>query len=68
MEDLCKLVLFCLLRTDPLRLTALVPANEYSISDLAHCVADEFGIHKVTFDATKADGQFKKTMSNAGLN
>ena len=44
-----------------------MPGEEYSIADLAHCVAEQFGIPKVTFDTTKADGQFKKTMSNAGL-
>jgi GDP-L-fucose synthase len=42
--------------------------EEVSIGDVARMVADAMGFTgRVVFDATKADGQFKKTASNAKL-
>eukprot|EP00353_Schmidingerella_taraikaensis_P006408 CAMPEP_0185580452 /NCGR_PEP_ID=MMETSP0434-20130131/16563_1 /TAXON_ID=626734 ORGANISM="Favella taraikaensis, Strain Fe Narragansett Bay" /NCGR_SAMPLE_ID=MMETSP0434 /ASSEMBLY_ACC=CAM_ASM_000379 /LENGTH=334 /DNA_ID=CAMNT_0028198725 /DNA_START=137 /DNA_END=1140 /DNA_ORIENTATION=- len=49
---------------DPL---PLLPENEHSIGDLARFIAQEFHGHQVVFDTSKADGQFRKCMSNAGL-
>jgi len=43
-------------------------ADEVSIKDVALMVADAMGFKgKVVFDTSKADGQFKKTASNAKL-
>ena len=43
----------------------LLPAEEYSIGDLARCVASQFNNMQVQFDTSKADGQHRKCMSNA---
>ena len=41
---------------------------EVTIAQLAESVAKAFGFKgKIVFDSTKADGQFKKTASNAKL-
>lgn len=34
---------------------------------MAENIAEVVGLEKITFDTTKADGQFKKTMGNALL-
>ena len=49
---------------DPL---PLLPEEEHSIGELAGHIAREFGGVEVVFDTTKADGQHRKCMSNAGL-
>lgn len=42
--------------------------SELSIGDVARLIADAFGFKgTIVFDTTKADGQFKKTASNAKL-
>ena len=46
---------------------ALLPAEEYSIADLANSIAANFSNHEVIFDTTKADGQYRKCMSNTSL-
>ena len=66
-EDLCKLVMWVILRKERTETIALVPSEEYSIKQLAECVAEEFGIKDIHFDTNKADGQFRKTMSNEQL-
>lgn len=53
-----------LLREKRTETIALVPSDENSIMELAQCVATEFGLEDIHFDTTKADGQFRKTMSN----
>jgi GDP-L-fucose synthase len=46
---------------------ALLPSEEYSIADLARSIASNFGDRQVIFDTTKADGQYRKCMSNNDL-
>ena len=46
---------------------ALLPAEEYSIADLATSIASQFSNCQVVFDTSKADGQHRKCMSNASL-
>lgn len=41
--------------------------DEVSIRDVALAVADAMGVQEVVFDSSCADGQFKKTASNAKL-
>lgn len=42
--------------------------DEVSIADVAHAIAKAFEFKgKIEFDTTKADGQYKKTASNAKL-
>jgi GDP-L-fucose synthase len=43
---------------------ALVPEQEHTISELAETIANIYGIREIQYDTTKADGQFRKTMSN----
>jgi len=45
-----------MLRYERTETLALVPSEEYSIKQLASCVAEEFGIEDIHFDTTKADG------------
>ena len=54
--DLCKLLLWVLVRPEKTELIALVPDKEHSIWELASAVAREFGIKEVRMDSTKADG------------
>jgi nucleoside-diphosphate-sugar epimerase len=64
--DLCKLVLYTLVRPK-FEVVALVPAEEYSIGELAEAVAEEFGLGGVEFDCSKPDGQQRKNMGNETL-
>ena len=45
------------------------PEDEISIADLARMIATamDFPLERLVFDQTKADGQFKKTVSNKRL-
>ena len=44
---------------------SFVPEEEYSIKELALEIAKIYNIEsQITFDITKSDGQFKKTMGN----
>ena len=53
------------MRSEPIPLISFVPEIEYSIKDLALTIAKIYNIEdRVTFDTSKADGQFKKTMGN----
>ena len=54
--DLCKLILWVLLRDKKSSTIALVPTQENSIKELAECIAAEFGIDQINFDTSKADG------------
>ena len=65
--DLALLLLWTLLQPSKVELIALVPEEECTIRKLAETVAKEFGLPETKFDASKADGQFRKTMSNATL-
>jgi nucleoside-diphosphate-sugar epimerase len=56
-----------MLRKESIQLISLVPNEEYSIRELAETVADLVGVKGITFDETKADGQFRKTMKNTLL-
>mmetsp|Transcript_28346 Transcript_28346/g.91411 ORF Transcript_28346/g.91411 Transcript_28346/m.91411 type:complete len:321 (-) Transcript_28346:230-1192(-) len=69
--DLAKLTVWALDSyddPDPIILS-VDPEAEVSIKDVAYMVADamQFPHDRVKFDTTKADGQFKKTASNAKL-
>ena len=46
---------------------ALLPEEEYSIAELATNIAAQFINQEVSFDTSKADGQYRKCMSNASL-
>jgi len=48
-------------------LIALVPEEECSIQKLAETIAKECNITEIKFDTSVADGQYRKTMSNAIL-
>jgi GDP-L-fucose synthase len=48
-------------------LIALVPEEECTIRKLAETVAKEFDLKETKFDPSMADGQYRKTMSNATL-
>jgi nucleoside-diphosphate-sugar epimerase len=48
-------------------LIALVPEEECSIRKLAETIAKECNLMETKFDASVADGQYRKTMSNAIL-
>jgi GDP-L-fucose synthase len=58
-------MLWQLLRKEAVPLVSFVPEEEYSIKELALEIAKIYNIEsQITFDTTKADGQFKKTMGN----
>ena len=42
--DLCELILWVLLRKDPIELIALVPEQEYTIRELGETIAKIYGI------------------------
>uniref|UniRef100_A0A224XTX6 GDP-L-fucose synthase n=1 Tax=Panstrongylus lignarius TaxID=156445 RepID=A0A224XTX6_9HEMI len=68
--DLAKLIIF-VLRTynevEPIILS-VDEESELSIGEVARQIADAFGFKgRIVFDTTKADGQYKKTASNAKL-
>eukprot|EP01106_Pelomyxa_sp_JSP_P002454 TRINITY_DN13723_c0_g1_i1.p1 TRINITY_DN13723_c0_g1~~TRINITY_DN13723_c0_g1_i1.p1 ORF type:complete len:340 (-),score=118.58 TRINITY_DN13723_c0_g1_i1:70-1041(-) len=69
-RDLAKLVVWALLsynEPDPLILS-VDPADEVSIGDVARMIAEAFDYTAgLTFDTSAADGQFRKTASNAKL-
>jgi GDP-L-fucose synthase len=69
-SDLAKLMLWYLLESDKHEpvILATDPADEISIAQAAHMVADAMGFKgEIVFDGTKADGQYQKTCSNARL-
>ena len=37
-------------------LIALLPTEEYSIAELSHTIAKEFGVEEIVFDRSKPDG------------
>jgi nucleoside-diphosphate-sugar epimerase len=63
-EDFCELLLWIALRKERTETIALLPPQEHSIRDLAQCIADELSIPLLEFDASKSDGQYRKTMSH----
>lgn len=69
-QDLARLFIWVLKSydsVDPIILSVDESA-EVSISTLAESIAKAFNFKgKITFDSTKADGQFKKTASNQKL-
>lgn len=69
-QDLARLFLWVLRSyesVDPIILS-VDEASEVSIAQLAESIAKAFDFKgKIVFDATKADGQFKKTASNEKL-
>eukprot|EP00884_Botryococcus_braunii_P022102 jgi/Botrbrau1/8576/Bobra.0359s0039.1 len=69
--DLARLLIWVLAdypETEPIILS-VGEEDEVTIKEVALTIADAIGIpeDKVVFDSTKADGQFKKTASNAKL-
>ena len=66
--DLANLILFTLFEPGVPKVLALVPREEYSIAQLAETVAKVYGVVKgCEYDHTKADGQYRKTMSDQAL-
>jgi GDP-L-fucose synthase len=69
-NDLASLMLWYLLESDKTEpvILATDPKDEIAIADAAHMVADAMEFKgEIVFDASKADGQFQKTCSNARL-
>ncbi|XP_067000136.2 GDP-L-fucose synthase [Anabrus simplex] len=68
--DLAKLFLWVLREYNSVEpiILSVDEADEVSISTAAECVAKAFDFRgRLTYDTSKADGQFKKTASNAKL-
>ena len=66
--DLAQLILYSLFAEGVPKVVALVPREEYSIKELAETVAEVSGVSVgCVYDTSKADGQFRKTMSDQGL-
>eukprot|EP00727_Mastigamoeba_balamuthi_P000521 m51a1_g10466 putative gdp-l-fucose synthetase (318) ;mRNA; r:45619-46922 len=69
-RDLAKLMVWVLFQyheTEPVILS-VDEKDEHSIGEVAHMVADSLGYEPaLVFDTSAADGQFKKTASNAKL-
>jgi GDP-L-fucose synthase len=67
-EDLAKLIMWILENYDKEDNLILSPTEEYSIEQVAREIAKNFDYeHRIQFDTTGADGQFKKTVSNQKL-
>ncbi len=70
-EDLARLTLWTVRNYDSIEplILSVDEADEVSIADVARLIAEAFGLppERIVFDSTKADGQFKKTASNAKL-
>ena len=45
----------------------LADSKEYSIKEISMIIANYFNINHIEFDASFADGQYKKTADNAKL-
>ncbi len=45
----------------------MIDDEEYSIKELAHTIAEIVDVKKMSFDTTKADGQYRKTMKSSIL-
>ena len=43
----------------------MIDEEEYSIKDLAQTISDLINVKGMSFDTSKADGQFKKTMKSS---
>uniref|UniRef100_A0A8C9THU4 GDP-L-fucose synthase n=1 Tax=Scleropages formosus TaxID=113540 RepID=A0A8C9THU4_SCLFO len=68
--DLARLFIWVLREYDEIDpiILSVGEEDEVSIKEAAECVVDALGFKgQVVFDTTKADGQFKKTASNAKL-
>jgi len=68
--DLAKLVCWVLLNYDSVEpiILSVDPEDEVSIGDVAKMIAEAFDYSSaLTFDASAADGQYRKTASNAKL-
>lgn len=69
-KDLAKLIIWVLRNYESVEpiILSVDETAEVSIADVARSIAQAFKFKgKITFDATKADGQFKKTASNKRL-
>jgi GDP-L-fucose synthase len=69
-EDLAKLFLWTLREYDSVEpiILSVGEEEEVSIKDVVLAIAEAFDFKgKIVFDDTKADGQYKKTASNAKL-
>ena len=67
-QDLAKLLVWTLEHYDSIEplILSVPPDSEVSIGDVAQLIANEFGI-EIEYDSSKADGQHRKTASNAKL-
>lgn len=67
-EDLAKLIMWILENYKEKDSIILSPTEEYSIEQVAREIAKNFNYeHRIQFDTTASDGQYKKTVSNQKL-
>jgi GDP-L-fucose synthase len=68
-DDLAKLILWCLKEYNDKSIILSVPEkDEKTIKEVAEIIAKKFDyLHKLKFDTTKSDGQYKKTADNSIL-
>lgn len=63
-EDLAKMIMMILQSYDG-KMIILSTTEEISIKEIAEIIAQKFDyLHNIEFDHSKADGQYKKTVSN----
>ena len=67
-KDLAQLMVWAICHYNEAEPIIFSPAEEVSIAAVARCIADAFHFSgDIIFDTSKADGQFKKTVSNQKL-
>lgn len=70
-DDLAKVILqFITLPLHKKEVSVIVSppeSSEISIGDIAHSIADHFGVNDVVFDMSFSDGQYKKTTTDIEL-
>ena len=67
--DNCELILWVLREYEEIQpiILSVGEDEEVSIGDVVNYIADAIDYHNIEYDHTKADGQYKKTASNAKL-
>ena len=67
--DYCELILWVLREYEEIQpiILSVGEDEEVSIGDVVNYIADAINYHNIEYDHTKADGQYKKTASNAKL-
>ena len=67
--EYCELILWVLREYEEIQpiILSVGEDEEVSIGDVVNYIADAIDYHNIEYDHTKADGQYKKTASNAKL-